>query len=105
MEAIGLMPTHTGEVGGKKTGQKMTHYIIEGGKFDVAERGFAAQKAEIGYAAGFAIPIQGNAISKELVKPPTPSKVKFTCPNCSQRAWAKLTAHLICGDCGEEMVE
>lgn len=36
MESIGLMPSHTGLPGGRRTGEQMTHYIIEGGPFDVA---------------------------------------------------------------------
>ena len=36
MEAIGLMPSNTGEPGGKKVGEHMTHYIIAGGGFDHA---------------------------------------------------------------------
>src|SRR3990172_1772625 len=36
MEAIGLMPSHTGEPGGKKTGQRMTHYILPAGPFITA---------------------------------------------------------------------
>lgn len=36
MEAIGLMPSNTGKPGGKRTGDQMTHYIIKGGRFDVA---------------------------------------------------------------------
>jgi len=35
-EAIGIMPSDTGKPGGKKTGEKLSHYIIEGGKFDIA---------------------------------------------------------------------
>lgn len=33
MEEIGLMPSHTGEPGGKRVGEQMTHYIIDGGAF------------------------------------------------------------------------
>ena len=33
MESIGLMPSNTGAVGGKETGQQMTHYIIPGGAY------------------------------------------------------------------------
>ena len=33
MEEIGLMPSNTGEPGGKRTGQQMTHYIVEDGPF------------------------------------------------------------------------
>lgn len=32
MEKVGLMPSHDGQKGGKKTGQNMTHYIIQDGK-------------------------------------------------------------------------
>jgi SprT-like family len=31
MEAIGLMPPHSGKPGGKRTGQQMTQYILTGG--------------------------------------------------------------------------
>lgn len=36
MEQIGLMPSNTGQPGGKKNGQQMTHYIIRGGQFQNA---------------------------------------------------------------------
>lgn len=35
-EAIGLMPTDTGKPGGKRTGDSVQTYIIEGGLFDVS---------------------------------------------------------------------
>lgn len=38
MESIGLMPSATGEPGGNRTGRSMTHYIIDGGAFDVAAK-------------------------------------------------------------------
>ena len=34
MIQVGLMPSDTGEAGGKRTGQSITHYIIPGGKFE-----------------------------------------------------------------------
>ena len=33
MEAIGLMPSHTGEPDGKKTGQTMDQYVLDNGLF------------------------------------------------------------------------
>lgn len=36
MEKIGLMPSDTGMPGGKRVGEKVSHYIISGGKFDEA---------------------------------------------------------------------
>lgn len=45
MESMGLMPSSTGKPGGKRTGQSMSDYPIEGGKFyqvcvDFAQLGF-----------------------------------------------------------------
>lgn len=34
MKTIGLQPSSTGQVGGKETGQRMTHYVIRGGRFE-----------------------------------------------------------------------
>ena len=42
MKAIGLQPSNTGAVGGKETGQQMTHYIIAGGPFAKAFAKLAA---------------------------------------------------------------
>ena len=36
MVTVGLMPTDTGEAGGKTTGQSVTHYIMDAGAFDRA---------------------------------------------------------------------
>ncbi|WP_322977483.1 SprT-like domain-containing protein [Acinetobacter pittii] len=36
LESLGLMPSNTGLPGGKKVGQAMNHYIIEGGPFEKA---------------------------------------------------------------------
>jgi predicted SprT family Zn-dependent metalloprotease len=38
MEELGLMPTSTGSPGGRKTGDRVTHYIIEGGAFAAAAK-------------------------------------------------------------------
>lgn len=43
MEAIGLMPSHTGQPGGRRTGQKMADYIIDGGLFMQATEALMAQ--------------------------------------------------------------
>ena len=42
MREIGLIPTDTGQPGGKDTGQKVTHNIEEGGRFDQACTAFLA---------------------------------------------------------------
>lgn len=36
MVALGLMPSETGEPGGKKTGQRMSHFVMDGEAFSLA---------------------------------------------------------------------
>lgn len=93
MEALGLMPSSTGEPGGKKTGQAMTHYILTGGLYDVS--------ADALLSSGLRLRWQ----SKQMVggSRAAKSKVKYTCPNCGQNAWAKPGANLLCGECIPEM--
>ena len=45
MESLGLMPSHTGLPGGKRTGRSMSHYIIPEGKYLVSCR----RLVEIGF--------------------------------------------------------
>jgi predicted SprT family Zn-dependent metalloprotease len=93
MMEIGLHPSSTGEPGGKQTGAKVSHYIIEGGPFAQA---FARLKAR-----GFEMRWQSRADQGERKKK-AESKTKYTCPSCQQNAWAKPGAALICGVCYNE---
>jgi hypothetical protein len=49
MRDIGLIPSATGQPGGKETGQQMTHYIEAGGRFDKACAAFLATHPAILY--------------------------------------------------------
>lgn len=49
MESIGLMPSDTGGPGGKRTGNRMSHYIIKGGAFDKAQAKLAAKDYSISW--------------------------------------------------------
>jgi predicted SprT family Zn-dependent metalloprotease len=100
MISIGLMPTDTGLPGGKKTGQKMSHYIIKDGPFDRA-----CQRL---LQTGFRLQWQ----SRETDKPAgggkrgpggDPSKIKYTCPSCGLNLWGKSGAPAACGLCGVAM--
>lgn len=92
MVAIGLMPSDTGAPGGKQTGQRVSHYIIEGGPFDEA--------AETLLASGFRLNWQSVNLAGETEKTAkAQSKTKYTCPSCGQNAWAKPDAALLCGGC------
>jgi predicted SprT family Zn-dependent metalloprotease len=98
MEAVGLMPSNTAQPGGRKVGQKMSHYIIEGGAF---ERGYDAMPADIlwPWTSG------EHECSKEKKKPAAPSKVKYTCEECDANVWGKPGLAVVCGDCGEPFIE
>ena len=89
MKQVGLYPSNTGEVGGKETGQKCSHYIIEGGLYDVFFEKLP-QSAVIDQ-----ISLEAARPEKEKSKS---SKTKFTCLECGFNAWAKPDAKLICGN-------
>jgi len=91
MESIGLVPSHTGHVGGKKTGQHMTHYILDGGLYQVAYKTLQA--------SGFLLKWQSPEEVKNGKPKKRSSKTKFTCPVCQQNAWAKADASITCGVC------
>lgn len=93
MESVGLMPSNTGLPGGKRTGDRMTHYIIEGGPFAKAFESIPAE---------YLLP-WSSAEPEDEKKPRPNSKVKFTCPGCEASAWGKPTLKIVCGECEEEM--
>jgi predicted SprT family Zn-dependent metalloprotease len=96
MIAIGLMPSDTGEPGGKQTGQGMSHYIIDGGPFELA--------AEKLLATGFCLNWQSATLESQAGKGAKErSKTKYSCPSCGQNAWAKPDSALVCGECMEDM--
>ena len=102
MFQVGLMPSTTGEPGEKTTGQKVSHYIIPGGRFDIA----AQELLRRGFTIRYLECEQENnelALRRERSKA---SKTHFSCVNCrpTQNAWAKPGAHLICGDCNTPML-
>jgi SprT-like family len=91
MKAIGLHPSHTGEPGGKETGQNMTHYIVAGGPFATV----TAQLLSKGYTLQWQSrpDLMGERAKKAA------SKTKYTCPDCEQNVWGKPETNVWCGDC------
>lgn len=124
MESVGLMPSSTGAPGGKRTGQAMSDYIIDGGRFQREARSLIAGGFKIRWASITAIARQLGEIKQQVSatdrdsdeipeeiaeealelalespKPKDSSKTKYSCPDCGQNAWAKPTASLKCGAC------
>jgi hypothetical protein len=115
MHSIGLMPSATGQPGGATTGEHMSHYILEGGRFTMACEAFLARfelawESAVEEAANSAAPPPGAGSPPS--GRPTPrrrssinSKTKLSCPNGHVNAWARPGAKLICGECYEETHE
>lgn len=108
MDRVGLTPSDTGMPGGKRTGHRMTHYIVQGGPFDLTckrllDQGFRIHWRDRLFFAGGA----GVGGSLDPSDPASPSKkndrVKFTCSLCLLNAWAKPSARLTCTDCNHPM--
>lgn len=94
MEDVGLMPSDTAKEGGKRTGQRVSHYIIRGGAFDQAcDIWLQGEDVQIGF----------NSLRAGSGKNQSNSKVKYSCPTCGQNCWAKPNAILKCGICDEGM--
>lgn len=96
MEEIGLMPSDTAEPGGRKTGRRVSHYIVRGGRFQLACHELLASGYSFTWLQNDP-PVsgaKGNIIRGR--KKTDPSKVRFTCPACGQNAWAKQTVKLAC---------
>ena len=87
MERIGLMPSDTGAPGGKRTGQRMTHYVVEDGPF---ARALAART--------FVVPYFDRAGESEVTR--KKRKVTYTCPSCEDKVWGKPEVQPHCGKCG-----
>jgi hypothetical protein len=95
MEEIGLMPSSTGAPGGKKTGQKMSDYIIPGGVFIEAFK--RLQEKKLKYATN-PILFDGSKLKKSR------SKTKYICP-CNNKVWGKPDLLIVCKTCNQFYVE
>jgi len=113
MRSIGLTPSATGEPGGAMTGDRISHYIVEGGPFQIACRDFLQRyrltwesatdmdPATVGYGNNsepnengkVSSPVNGDQATK---KPQTRAKFACPIPGCKEVAWAKPTARLAC---------
>lgn len=87
MEAVGLMPSSTGKPGGRRVGQRITHYIAKGGAF---LRSFEALP--------LALPFQSEGREK-ATKKYDKTKVKYSCGRCRANAWGKPGLQITCTTC------
>lgn len=89
MEQLGLMPSNSGMVGGKRTGAQMSHYIIPGGAY---ERVFD-ELVRSGWRLNLESTIVAGANQKKG------NKTTYVCPICDASSWGKPNLGLICKPC------
>jgi predicted SprT family Zn-dependent metalloprotease len=117
MEAVGLMPSSTGKPGGKKTGESVADYPIEGGPFMTAcdkllkdfklswmdrfpARHVTAQALLEAAGEGMSADLDGLGVSLEESAQSKPTRTKYTCLSCETNVWGKPALKLVCGECG-----
>jgi predicted SprT family Zn-dependent metalloprotease len=91
MEEIGLIPSSTGQPGGKKTGQSMTHYVAPDGQFIEAFN--RLMEKNIKYS-----PLQGPETNKTVNR--KAYKTKYECL-CGNNVWGKPGLHIVCAVCNQ----
>jgi hypothetical protein len=94
MEAIGLVPSNTGQPGGKRTGDRVTHYKVEGGPFEKAADLLLDSSFRVTWADRY-----GSEVVAVGGKKNRSNREKFRCPECGAQAWGKPGLNLRCGTC------
>jgi hypothetical protein len=106
MESVGLMPSDTGEPGGRRTGFQMTHYIIEGGPFDRACRELLGNGYSIDWRDALIKPPPVPTVVAVAAAPaPSGGRTRFKCPKCQVFVEARKSARLACLDCNRPLVK
>ena len=91
MESVGLMPS--------KTGQQMTHYIIDAAPFETAAKRLLEEKFRISWAD--AQTVDSNRATKSKAR----NKSKYSCKVCKATVWGKPELRINCGECKARFVE
>lgn len=101
MKEVGLLPTSDGTKNGKKTGFRMTHLIIKGGRFDSECAAFLSEKKNFDVVENNeSIKYAQSDLKKEKK---SGVRVKYSCGCCS--VWGKKELVIYCKKCGKKMEE
>jgi predicted SprT family Zn-dependent metalloprotease len=131
MESIGLMPSDTGQPGGRKTGDQMADYPIAGGKFLATCAKLITDEFSISWydrfagsvaaaptphaAAAAELPAAALAIAAHdgvpmVLAHPTAApqnrsnRSKYTC-SCDVNVWGRRSLVIVCGTCNSPFQE
>lgn len=134
LESIGLMPSHNGKPGGKRTGDHMADYPIAGGKFLEACKTLLTKQFKIVWfdrypprrsatveaealdtdepvaeldEIEFTIPANAGtlALAEEGANSNKSHRNKYKCLNCDINLWGKPKLKVICGTCNTAFKE
>lgn len=95
MRRVGLIPSATGQPGGRPTGQRMHHYVEPGGRFE--------QACAALLATGFTVPYI-DLWDPETRTRKAETKTKFSCPSCKRNVWGMRDTQVDCRPCKQPMV-
>jgi hypothetical protein len=98
MTALGLIPSHDGQPGGRRTGQKMAHFIAPGGRFDLVVSALTKEGFHIDYVG-----LEGESATGGASDAKARLKAAFRCPCCGAKAWGKPTLRIRCDACNAAM--
>lgn len=100
MESVGLMPSNTGVPGGKRTGDRMTHYVLEGGLFKKAHLKLVGGGFILSWCDRETLMPSNIKVLNDKNKS---NRIKYTCSQCGINAWGKPGISLLCGDCNKPL--
>ncbi|WP_430471400.1 SprT-like domain-containing protein [Thalassospira lucentensis] len=110
MEQIGLMPSNTGQPGGRRVGEQMTHYTIDDGPFDRACADLLTTEYTLSWFDRFPPVEPENVDLGELSRKSAvaaihqvttenkSNRAKYRCPSCSAQVWGKPGLKVHCGE-------
>jgi predicted SprT family Zn-dependent metalloprotease len=116
MWVIGLVPSHNGAPGGRRTGEKMDHYIREGGAFARSCAALLAQPFTLHWldrVAALSQAVPETNLPPELIalgieparQQRAGNRVKYRCGTCRMQVWGKPDLSLLCGTCDGRPLE
>lgn len=101
MERVGLICSSTGKPEGKKTGIRMTHYILEGGVFEKLTQN-APETLKSPFTLNNNFFRRENDSNEEKVKMQK-QKIKYECPLCNTKVWGKPNLEIRCIPCNTNL--
>ncbi len=100
MKTVGLQPTDNAGGDGKETGEGVGHLIVPAGPFDQAADRLLAKDFVIAWKEAPAPlkPSTGDGAAEPETVQKSGKRVRYRCPDCDLKAWAKHDARLMCAD-------